>query len=142
MITRFKILGASNDILLDLYNKFVRSAVEYAVPAWNAGIGDGEAAQVERVQKSSLSVIFKNKSYTQNLRKAKFKTLKIRRDDTSTKFAIKTVKNARFNDWFVINPNPKNTRQINKKYKEPIFRCNRFKRSPIPYLTALLNKYQ
>ena len=40
--------------------------MEYAVPARNAGIGDGEAAKVERVQKNALAVILKNKSYTQN----------------------------------------------------------------------------
>ena len=33
MITRLKNLGASSAILLDLYSKFVRSSVEYAVPA-------------------------------------------------------------------------------------------------------------
>ena len=113
--------------------------IEYAVPAWNSGIGNGESDQVERVQKSALAVIYRNRSYTNNLEKSKLQTLKNRREDISKKFAIKTAQNPKFAHWFVKKSNPKNTRQLNKKYKDPVFRCDRFRRSPIPYLTSLLN---
>ena len=139
MLTRLKKLGASEKMLLDLYQKHVRSVVEYATPVWNSGLTDWDKSEIERIQKTALSVIFNEHSYTKKLKLSNLQKLCDRRDVMCIKFAQKTVKNQKFINWFVIKQNSKNTRQKNEKYEEPKFRCERYKNSPIPYLTRLLN---
>ena len=72
-------------------------------------------------------------------------TLESRRERISLKFAKRALKNEKFREWFAIEENkePKiKTRAYKQKPKlKPVtFRRQRFKKSPIPYLTDLLNK--
>ena len=127
-------------MLLGLYQKHVISIVEYAAPVWNSGLTNSDKNEIERVQKTALSVIFYQKSYTKKLEMANLDRLGARRDGICQKFAIKTAKNPKFENWFKHKQNPKNTRQKNQKYDDPKFRCERFRNSPIPFLTRLLNK--
>ena len=107
MISRLKKLGASDKMLIDLYQKHVRSVVEYATPVWNSGLTQSDINEIERIQKTALSVIFNENSYTKKLEMSNLEKLRERRDVMCQKFAIKTVKNPRFADWFVKKQNPK-----------------------------------
>ena len=53
----------------------------------------------------------------------------------------KAAKHEKHQHWFQLsNPNVPNTRSVKLRYKQPICRLSRFQKSPIPYLTSLLNK--
>ena len=127
MIARLKNLGASTDMLLDLYKIHVRRVLEYATPVWNSGLTNCDKNEIERVQKTAFLVIFNEKSYTKKLELANMERLGDRRDICKKK--CKQQKS-----------DPKNTRQKNAKYDEPKYRCQRLRESPIPYLTRLLNE--
>ena len=49
LIRRLKGLGASQEILLDLYNKQVRSILEYAAPLWSPGLTVQDKEELVRV---------------------------------------------------------------------------------------------
>ena len=69
MLRRLKKIGATKEILLDLYYKHIRSILEYAAPVWHPGLSNHNKIDLERVQKCSFSVIFGELSYTSILQK-------------------------------------------------------------------------
>ena len=110
MLRRLKKLGAGNSILVDLYNKQIRSILEYAVPVWAPGLSKANIEEIERVQKSAFTIIFGPESYVQTLKKNKLKSLNDRRSDLVNKFALKSAKHPVFSDWFLLNKSSVNTR--------------------------------
>ena len=137
MIRNLKKYGAKSDELLDVYIKQCRSVLELAVPVWNAGLSKAEVRQIERVQKAAFSIILGDKyiSYTEALLDLKMETLELRREKMCLSFARKAQKHDKFKNWFVAND------QTNNPAFLPVtFRTKRFKKSPLPYLTDLLNK--
>ena len=78
----------------------VRSVCEFAVPYWGPLITKKESARIERIQKTSLHVIFgdKFKNYNEALTTCNIKKLSTRRTDLIKNFAIKTATNPKFAD--------------------------------------------
>ena len=71
---------------------------------------------------------------------SKLESLEQRRTKLCTTFAVKAVKHPKHKRWFVeTDPDAPDTRSNKTKYKTPLFRLGRFRKSPIPYLTDLLN---
>ena len=97
---------------MDMYNKHVSSIVKYAVPAWQSMITVENSSDIERVQRSALSIIFGPNSYEKNMRINKIQSLEARRLELSKKFAKKCQENPMFNDWFVRKDNIVNTRKF------------------------------
>ena len=52
--------GASIDDIVDIYEKQVRSVLEFGVPVWNSGITKEESLEIERVQNSFLHIVLQN----------------------------------------------------------------------------------
>ena len=137
-LRRLKKLGASSDILLDLYQKQVRSVMEYAVPVWGTNLTEEDNVELERVQKVALAIIFGHKSYENILSKYKIESLHDRRITLIRKFAKKTSKSTIFSSWFNKKTQVKNTRNRLKYFEVPA-RTDRWKKSPIPHMKKLLN---
>ena len=78
VIRRLKKLGAENSILIDLYNKQIRSTLEYACPVWAPGLTQSDIKELERVQKSAFAIIFGYQDYKHTLQKHNLKTLEER----------------------------------------------------------------
>ena len=57
-IRRMKALGLDNFTLLDFYLKEVRVHLELAVPVWHSGLTVKLSADIERVQRVAITVIF------------------------------------------------------------------------------------
>ena len=148
MIRRLKNLGATDQELLDVYYKQVRSVLELAVPVWQPGLTQQEVRQIERVQKCALHIIMGDTytDYDNALQTLSCETLNTRRVKLCEKFARKAARSPRFRDWFTLNTVPPpiiSTRQQRRtptKYLPVQARTNRYKNSPLPYLTEILNK--
>ena len=52
MIKRLKNLGADSVDLVDIYQKQIRSILEFGTPVWNSSITQAEVVDIERTQKS------------------------------------------------------------------------------------------
>ena len=142
MIRRIKQLGASQSELLDVYVKQVRSILEFASVVWHPGLTQDNTAQIERVQKSAFVIILGKdySSYENSLQILNMKTLTQRREELSVNFAKKAADHQRHSTWFKLQTETVNTRSIRPTYIPVKFRTERFKNSPLPYLTSLLNK--
>ena len=140
MLRRLKRLGASKEDLLDVYIKQIRSLLEYAAPVWHSSLTGQQRLELERVQKSSFSIILGDQyqSYRYALKYLNMETLQARRVRLCKKFAKKSANSSKFSQWFKIKNRIFDTRQKNK-YCQVFSRTVRYERSPIPYLTSILN---
>ena len=137
MLRNLKKHGAGVKDLLDVYIKQCRCVLEMTAPVWNAGITVSESKQIERVQKAAFAIILGRKyvSYEQALAELKMQTLEDRRKILCKKFAEKAQKHPKFSTWFEVSDEP-----LQNKFKPVTYRTKRYKKSPLPYLTSLLNE--
>ena len=140
LLRRIKKFGANIEELVDLYSKYCRSILEFAVPVWHNAITVHESNSIERVQKMALHIILgdKYRNYETALGMVGLETLVSRRTQLCINFAKKAVKHSKFKHWFREKPKV-STRQPAEKYWGPVTRTTRLKQSAIPYLTSLLN---
>ena len=144
MLRRLKHFGASEDNLLEVYIQQIRSITEMACPVWNGGLTQLEVRAIERLQKVALAIILGDaySTYNEALNHFNVDSLEARREHLCLQFAIKAYKNPKFNSWF--EPNQTTTTRSGKNMtvlKEVICKKTRFKMSPIPYLTHILNMH-
>ena len=140
---RLKNAGAKQDDLVDIYCKQVRSLLKFGVPAWHGGITNGEHIDIERIQKSAFHIILGSyyTSYKNALKTLCLDPLSVRRDSLCLSFARKAEKHPKHSKWFQLNDNQVNTRQTKYKYKEVLAKHDRFERSPLSFLTGMLNDH-
>ena len=140
-IKRLKSQGANLEDLIDIYEKQVRSVLEFGVPVWNSGLTQDEVADIERVQKAFLHIALENeyKDYQSALQVSQLETLVCRRLQLCKKFAMKSSKHPKHSKWFVRNEPGPNTRSKKPDHKIPLCRLTRTRKGPITYLTNLLN---
>ena len=142
MVKRLKSHGASIEDLVDVYTKQIRSILEFGVPVWNPNLTKDESYQIERVQKAFLHIVLGREyiDYEKALNSTNLESLEVRRISLSTKFAKRSANHPKHKHWFALNENIKNTRRKRPVYKPPLYRLERYRHSPIPYLTSLLNE--
>ena len=140
-LKRLKKLGAEMADLIDVYIKQIRSLLEFAVAVWHPSLTNEDRLKIERVQKSALSIIMgqEYKSYRSALKKFNLESLFSRRNKLCKKFARKSQRHTKFSKWFKPSTRRTLTRNIPKKFCEVYSRTERYKRSPISYLTNILN---
>ena len=141
MLRRLKPLGANRSELLEIYQTQIRSVLEFAVAAWNSGLTIQQRNQIERVQKTAFSVILglDYEHYTNALKLLNMDSLKTRRQALCLKFAKKALKHPKFSSWFCANDSTSITRSFKPDLKKPEALKRRFEKSPLFYLTNLLN---
>ena len=143
VVRRLKKLGASSSDLIDIFCKQIRSILEFGVPVWNSSLIGEDIAKLERVQNTFLHILLgeQYRSYTSALKITGLQKLSERRRKLCLSFSKKSQKHDKFSKWFKVNTKQTNTRQVQPKFCEVIRRTERFGRSPLSYLTGLLNKH-
>ena len=150
MIRRLKKLGANPTEMLDVFYKQIRCVLELAVAVWEPSITVAESNQIERVQKCAFYIILGEQylHYENALHTMNSERLSDRRYKLCLKFAKKSEKHPRYQNWFcpaedyvpTINTRS-DKRDRNTKFKPVPTRTDRFKNSPVPYMTDQLNQF-
>ena len=151
MLKRLKKLGANALELTDVYYKQIRCVLELAVAVWTPGLTIAQTNQIERVQKCTLHVILGENyiSYDQAKCILGLDNLSDRRDKLCLNLAKKAEKHKKYSNWFhpaeiKVKPNFTTRTEENllqTKYTPVPFRTDRYRDSPLPFLTELLNNY-
>ena len=136
-------MGAKKEDLVDVYIKQIRCVLELAVPAWQGGLSQAEKTDLERIKKTACHIILGQsyESYTAAMDILQLKSLEFRRNFLSLKFSLKAEKHKKFRFWFKPNEKKANTRQNATKYCPVVANHTRFEKSPLSFLTKLLNMY-
>ena len=143
ILRNLKRYGAEEQQLVDTYIQQIRSIAEMACPVWNAGLTQQEQRGLERIQRTAFAVIRgdQHTDYKEALEHFGMQTLMVRREALCLRFAQKAYRNPKFTTWFAPNNNEVNTRSVKLPLKVVRTRTKRFKNSPIPYMTDLLNQH-
>ena len=119
-----------------------------AVPVWNANLTQGEEKQIERVHKTAYYVNLGHEyqNYEHGLNTLGGERLSERRLSLRLNFAKKALKSEKYQNWFSpaipefrLKPNTRQPIPTLGKLKDVPFRTSRYRNSPLPYLTRLLN---
>ena len=142
LIRRLKRMGASDFDLVDMYCKQIRSVLELAVPVWQGALTLEDKTEIERIQKSLAHIIMgeQYKSYNLALKHLNLESLEDRRNKICLNFAKKAENHPKFQHWFKPTDKKVNTRNNKPKYCDVKARHSRLEKSPIAFLTRLLNK--
>ena len=129
--------------LVDIYVKLIRCIMELGVPAWQGSLSQAEKVDLERVQKCAAHIILGENynSYSNALKMLELDTLEFRRNKLALKFALKSEKHEKFQNWFKVNVKHVDTRQSKNKYCNVRAKHVRYEKSPISFLTRLLNDF-
>ena len=126
--------------MIDLYIKQIRCLLELAAPVWHGSLTLIEKADIERVQKAALRIIYGDTydNYLNALEMSTLENLDHRRENLCLKFAKRATEHPKIRYWFKLKPKLP-TRQQPNKYLQPLARTDRLLKGPISYLTRLLN---
>ena len=136
--------GVSNSDIKEFYIVKIRSVLETAAPVFHSMMNLEDTEDMERIQKNVVRLIMGEKytNYEGGLEILGLETLLDRRTQLCLQFALKCLNNEKYKDWF--QPTPINDHDFRKeipKFLEPQCQTERYKNSPIVYLTRILNDY-
>ena len=143
ILRRLKLLGADQKSLLLVYTKQIRSILELSVPAWQGSVTLTEKNDLERVQKCAVRIILGSNysSYSEALMLLSLESLESRRMKLCLNFALKAEKHPKYCSWFVPYMKKQDIRAVPPKYNMARTNHARYERSPINFLTYLLNEH-
>ena len=100
-------------------------------------------SDIERVQKITLKVVLAERytHYEHACKILETATLESRRRDLALNFALKCIKSEQHKHFFKQRTSLYYKLRIIKSFKEPFCKTERYRNSPIPYLTRLLNEH-
>ena len=137
-----KLVKDKND-LKHIYKTFIRSRLEFSCELWHSSLSKTNETDIERVQKSALKVILKNKykDYESALKLLDMESLYKSRSKLCLNFAQKCLKIENFKKLF---PHKKTKHDMKKRNVEKFLINNivteRYKRSAIPAMKKMLNE--
>ena len=145
-LRRLKLLGADRLELIDVYMKQIRVLTEYAVPVWEPGLTHAQSVQIERVQVVACSIILGVGRFLMSYNKMKnilgLSSLRERRHILCYNFSKNLLTSEKYRTWFVVNNTNAfySTRSDKTILKSIPARTTKFQKSPLPFLTDMLNK--
>ena len=131
--------------LLVIYKTFVRSKLEQSATVWHSSLSQGNVIDLERVQKSAVKIILKERysDYESALLKLDLQSLYDRRELLCYKFVKKGIRLAQFKKLFPKNRSKHSMVKRNQgKFYVNNAKTERYKNSTIPFMQRLLNKYE
>ena len=144
LLRRVANFGAPTKDLIEIYILFIRSILEQSATVWHSGLTADNRNDIERVQKSAVKIIMKNKynGYRKALAHLGLESLENRRKELCLNFAKKCLINKKVKHMFPENgkSHEMNTRNA-EKFKVQFANTERLKKSPIIYMQNLLNEH-
>ena len=128
--------------LKEIYILFVRSILEQSAVVWNSSLTIENSEDLERVQKSAVKIILKDKykGYEDGLAKLGLESLKERRNEMCKNFAIKCTNNEKLRHMFPLNEKHHTMKTRNsEKFKVFPARSERYRKSAIIQMQEMLN---
>ena len=128
-------------IVFDYYVKEIRCLAEQGVAIWNSGLTKGQVNDLEKIQKIALKIILGDSYRTYDIACKFFnvQSLKDRRLDLCTNFALKLYKSDRSSDFFTLPGKTVNTRSDILPVVESKVNTVRCYNAPHNYLARLVN---
>ena len=145
LLRKLSEFGAQKEDLKDIYILYIRSILEQSSVVWHTSLSEQNIQDMERVQKSALTLILNNKckDYQKALNILGLDTLKDRREVLNLNFIKTNFKNGTFSDLIQTNKkqHTMNTRNC-EQFQVLHANTERLKTSTIPQMQRMLNQHK
>ena len=137
-VSKLKKAGVPDPDILHFFFVKIRSVLESNCPVFHSMLTEDNKDDIERIQKIVLRIILDEKyiSYENACSLMNIETLDDRRTHLCLSFALKCLKNNKFEDLF-----EQNKPGMHEKFNVPFAHTSRYLDSPKVYLTRLLNHH-
>ena len=142
ILRKISYFGASWDDLKNIYILYIRSLLEQSCVVWHSGLSAENKEDLERIQKSALKLILKEKfiSYKNALNILELDSLEDRRESLCLEFAKRCLKNEKMKSLFPKNEKSHDMKtRCPEKYEVKYANTERLRNFPILYMQRLLN---
>ena len=142
-IRKLKSFGVPPQDILKFFFMKIRSVLESSCPVFHSMLTKDDSNSIERIQKITLKIILGNKyeSYIQACEMLQIETLESRRHSLSLNFALRLLDSKHGQDFFRFSDRKNIFLRRQPILIQPFAKTERYKNSPLPYLTGLLNTY-
>ena len=133
----------SEEDILHFFNVKICSVLEYSSPVFTSMLTQENISDIERVPKIALKVILNDRyeNYDQACILLNTQSLELRRKSLALTFALKCLKSKQHKHLFKPRISTYYKLRNLKSFEEPFCRTQRYRNSPLPYLTRLLNEH-
>ena len=142
LLRRLKSLGATNAQLIDTLEKQILSVLWLGAPAWYCLLTQAEKTHIDRVGKVGMKIIFweQYSGFENSIQLTGISRLTDSLAKMIKRLAAKSANHEKFSKWFQLLTTQTCTRSKKTRYIPIHTRIERFDKSPIPYLTKILNQ--
>ena len=143
ILSRLKKNGVATKDLVSIYKTYILPVLEFGAVVWSSSISQAQSLSIERVQKRAMRLIAYPHvlPYTDLLDAFNMHTLSVRRNQLIMRFGNALLVSERHRHLLplthqsISGRNLRNSHQLNIPYS----RTQRYKMSPIPFMSRLLN---
>ena len=143
ILYRAKKFGFTSSTMITLYNWYIRTGLEYAVPVWHPGLTEAQHQRIERVQKRCFRIILgaQYNSYEVALETLRASSLRDRRENLTLRFGRSLLRSEQHRAMLPPTLGEVHGRRTRNRNNLPIVRCRteRYRNSTIPYIVRKLN---
>ena len=142
-VRKLKRAGVQTDDLLKFFFMKIRSVLESSSPVFHSMLTLDDTQEIERIQKITFRIILGSEydSYTDACKQLSVESLESRRRTLSLNFALKLLDSPQHQNFFQFTERNNIFLRRQPILKTPFAKTERYKNSPLPALTRLLNEY-
>ena len=143
LLTKLKYVGTSTEDLLDVYNLFIRSILEYCCVVWHSTLTVQQSTNIENVQKLCLKIILGTDyvGYEKSLKICGLEKLETRRESRCLKFGLKSLLHPIHSELFPVNPQVILNQPSREHFHVNWAKTESYRMSAVPYIQRMLNEY-
>ena len=147
MLTKLKYVGTPVQDLIDVYNLYIRSILEYCSVVWHSTLTVEQSSDIENVQKISVKIILGQEysTYDGSLDKCGLERLTARRESRCLKFGLKSLLHPVHSRLFPVNPqvlsHPESSPSNREHFTVNWAKTESYRMSAVPYIQRKLNNY-
>lgn len=142
-VRKLKNAGVSVEDIIKFYSMKIRSVLESSCPVFHSMLTTEDSNNIERIQKITLRILLgpNYESYDSACQKLNIDSLKTRRENLSLNYALKLLDCPQGKNFFCFTEKKNIFLRKQPLLQTPLAHTNRYKNSPLPYLTRLLNQF-
>ena len=146
MLTKLKYVGIPEDDLIDVYNLYIRSVLEYCSVVWHSTLTIDQSTRIENVQKLCMKIILgtEYRNYDDSLIRCGLERLSQRREARCLKFGLKSLLHPVHSKLFPVNPHVRSQayESSNREhFTVNMAKTDSYKDSAVPYIQRILNAH-
>ena len=143
MLTKLKYVGTPEVDLIDVYNLYIRSVLEYCSAVWHSTLTVDQSTCIENVQKLCMKIILGSEytNYDDSLSRCGLERLSQRRESRCLKFGLKSLLHPVHCNLFPVNPQVLLNIPTKEHFQVNWARTDSYHMSTVPYIQRLLNNH-